>query len=336
MPIEDRKFRFAPHCTLASLAYVNPIEGGRWQATNDGGDVSVLTEADFHRRCQSIAAADHGEGVYSIVAPTELGVVRKYVLNTDDKTVSLEGFEESIALDEFRKVAVRATQDGRILASFAETLSKQMDKCKESGLADDHLLDIREMAAVYGDSTDRFELNEHHMYNIESGELSDGLDFMAVMAKISAIGHPAGPTHKRFGLEEAFDGWNEVREHPNYMKQGVRFMFDLFMRDMLGKFPDDRVTMVCAQRGTEEAQFSEKLEGAGFDIAGMLPPFEGGNALPGYRSGDVAFHRARGVDIVVFSDFMGSYAYAWPTEEGGKFEMPAATTGLQIGGFKFG
>lgn len=334
MPIDDRKFRFAPHCTLSSLAYIHPIDGGRWQATNDGGDVSVLTDADFHRRCQSIAAADHGEGVYSVVAPTELGVVRKYVLNADDKTVSLEGFDEPIALDEFRKLAVRTTQDGRILASFAERLSKQMDKCKESGLADDHLLDIREMAAVYGDSTDRFELHEHHMYNLESGELSDGLDFMAVMAKISAIGNPAGPTHKRFGLEDAIEGWHEVREHPNYMKAAVRHMFDLFMRDMLGNFSDDRVTMLCAQSGTEDAQFSEKLEEAGFELAGMLPPFEGRNALPGYRTGDVAFHRARGVDVVVFSDFMGTYAYAWPTEEGGKFEIPGM--GLQIGGFKFG
>ncbi|MCS4089882.1 hypothetical protein [Rhizobium sp. BK176] len=335
MPIDDRKFRFAPHCTLASLAYVNPIVGGRWQATNDGGDVSVLTEADFNRRCQLIAAADHGEGVYSIVAPTELGVVRKYVLNTEDKTVSLEGFEEPIALDEFRKMAVRATADGRILASFAETLSKQMDKCKESRLADDHLMDIREMATVYGDSTDRFELLEHHMYNVDSGELSDGLDFMAVMAKISAIGNPAGPTHKRFGLDQVVEGWHEVREHPNYMKTQVRYLFDMFMRDMLGNFPDDRVTMICAQSGTEEAHFSEKLEEAGFDLAGMLPPFEGRNALTGYRTGDVAFHRAKGVDVVVFNDFMGTYAYAWPTEEGGKLEMPAATTGLQIGGFKF-
>ncbi|MBY3433122.1 hypothetical protein HFN89_02865 [Rhizobium laguerreae] len=335
MPTDDRKFRFAPHCTLSSLAYVHPIEGGRWQAANDGGDVSTLNDADFHRRCQSIAAADHGEGVYSVVAPTELGVVRKFVLNAEDKTVSLEGFEEPIALDEFRKMAVRATADGRILASFAETLSKQMDKCRESGLADDHLLDIREMAALYGDSTDRFELREHHMYNIESGEMSDGLDFMALMAKISAIGNPAGPTHKRFPLEEALEGWQEVREHPNYMKQGVRFMFDLFMRDMLGKFPDDRVTMISAQSGTDDAQFSEKLEEAGFELAGMLPPFEGRNALPGYRTGDVAFHRARGVDVVVFSDFMGTYAYAWPTEEGGKFEIPGMT-GLQIGGFKFG
>lgn len=331
MPIDDRKFKLAPHCTLSALAVVHPIEGNRWQTVNDGGDVNTLEDSDFHRRCQPIARADNGEGVYSVVAPTELGVARKYVLNTEEKTVSLEGFEEDIALDEFRKMAVRTTANGLILCSFAERLSHQRDKCRESGLADDHLMDIREMAAMYADSKDRFELHEYHMYNIQGGEFDDGLDFMQLMAKISAIGHPDGPTHERFPLTEALEGWHEVREIPTYMSTGVRFAFDLFMRDMLGNFPDDRVTMICAEKG-DGAQFSEKLEEAGFELAGMLPPFEGRNVLPGYKTGDVAFHRARGVDVVVFSDFMGTYAYAWPTEEGGKYEMPT----MQIGGFKFG
>jgi hypothetical protein len=331
MSIDDRKFKFAPHCTLAVLAYVQPIDGGRWQTNDDGGDVNTITDTDFNRRCQAVARADNGEGVYSIVAPTELGVTRKFVLNTEDKTVSLEGFDHDIALDEFRKIAVRTTEDGRILASFAETLTEQMNKCRESGIGDDHLMDIRMMAAMYADSEDRFELHEHHMYNLQGGDFDDGLDFMALMAKISAIGNPEGPTHQRFPLAEALEGWKEVRELPTYMIGGVRFAFDLFMRDMLGDFPDDRVTMIVAEKG-EGAQFSEKLENAGFELAGMLKPFEGRNVLPGYKTGDVAFHRARGVDVVVFTDFMGTYAYAWPTEEGGKFEPPA----MQIGGFKLG
>ncbi|MDW9478725.1 hypothetical protein GOB57_08410 [Sinorhizobium meliloti] len=322
MPIDDRKFRNAPHCTLSSLAYVMPTEGGRWQTVNDGGDVNELENADFNRRCQAVARADNGEGVYSVIAPTELGVARRYVLNANDKTVSLEGFEQDIALDEFRKIAVRTTADGMVLASFAERLADQMNKCRESGVADDHLMDIREMAAMYADSEDRFELHEHHMYNLQGGEFDDGLDFMALMAKISAIGHPDGPTHQRFPLTEALEGWREVRELPTYMIGGVRFAFDLFMREMLGDFPDDRVTMIFAEKG-DGAQFSEKLEDAGFELSGMLKPFDGRNVLPGYKTGDVAFHRARGVDVVVFSDFMGTYAYAWPTEEGGKFEIPA-------------
>jgi regulator of extracellular matrix RemA (YlzA/DUF370 family) len=331
MPTDDRKFKNAPNCTLASLAYVMPSEGGRWQTVNDGGDVNVLEDADFNRRCQAIARADNGEGVYSIVAPTELGVARRYVLNADQKTVSLEGFEEDIDLAEFRRMAVRATPSGAILASFAQTFTDQWNKCTESGVAQDHLMDIRMMAETYIGSEDPYELHDYRMYSLQTGGMTDGLDFMALMAKINAIGHPEGPTHDRFPLKEAFDGWQEVRSLPTYMVGGVRFAFDLFMRDMLGDFPDDRVTMVALPKG-EDAQFSEKLEEAGFELSGMLKPFNGRNVLPGYKTGDVAFHRARGVDIVVFSDFAATYAYAWPTEEGGKFEPPA----LEIGGFKFG
>lgn len=322
MPIDDRKFKFAPHCTLSSLAYVTPLEGGRWHTVNDGGDVNAIDGADFHRRCISIANGEDGEGVYSVVAATELGVIRKYVLNPADKTVSLEGYEHDIALDEFRKMAVRTTKDGSLIASFAEPLSQQWRKCKEAGSPDDHMMDIREMADVYRDSKDHFELYDHHMYNLESSEATDGLDFMQLMAKITAIGHPDGPTHERFPLKEAFEGWTEVRALPTYMQAPIRVAFDTFMREMIGDFSDDRVTMVASLHGE---QFSEKLEAAGFELAGMLPPFYGKNMLPGYKSGDVAFHRARGVDIVVFSDFMGTYAYAWPTEEGGRFEMPTMT-----------
>lgn len=320
MPDNDRKFKYAPYCTLSSLAHVTPVAEGVWATADDGGTVGRLTDDDFHRRCQSVTNAENGEGVYSIVAPTELGVVRRFSLNTAEKTVSLEGFEHDIDLAEFRKMAVRTTKDGVIIASLASSLTTQWNKCTENGQADDHLQDIREMAQAYVGSEDKFELYDHHMYGLAVTEATDGLDFMDVMRKITAIGHPEGPTHVRFPLSEAMTGWQEVRAIPTYMQGGVRFAFDLFMRDMLGDFPDDRVTMICALH--EEAQFSEMLEDAGFDLVGMLPPFEGKNVLPGYKTGDVAFHRARGVDVVVFNDFAGTYAYAWPTEEGGKFQIP--------------
>ena len=329
MPDNDPRFRFAPHCTLSSLAYVAPADGGRWTVEHEGGGVGEIGDDDFHRRCCALHRADNGEGVYSVIAPTELGVVRRFAINAAEKTVTIEGFEEPLPIDEFRKMAVRTTKEGKVIASLAESLSEQWKKCKESGEADDHVMDIREMADVYKDSGDRFELYDHHMYNLTSSEMSDGLDFMALMAKISAIGHPQGPVHTRFPLSEAVEGWREVRELPTYMQGGVRFAFDTFMRDMLGDFPDDRVSMVFAAHG--DANFSEALENAGFELEGMLPPFDGKNILPGYKTGDVAFHRSRGVDVVAFSDFMGTYAYAWPTEEGGKFEIPAGIPGLKFG-----
>lgn len=321
MPDTAVNFKYAPHCSLASLAHVYPVGESTWEAVTEGGDVSRFETADFRDRCVSVFNADNGEGVYSVVAAKELGVTRRYVINEKDKTVSLEGFEEPIDLQEFRKMAVRTDKAGKLIASMASRLTDQWQKCSESGIADDHLMDIRTMADAYANSEDKFELLDQHSYNLERSEVTDGLDFMQVMAKINAIGHEDGPTHMRFPLAEAFDGWTEIRALPNYMKAPIRVAFDSFMRDMLGDFPDDRVTMVCVPRG--EAQLSEKLEEAGFDLEGMLPPFEGGNLIPNYKTGDVAFHRARGVDVIVFSDFIGTYAYAWPTEEGGKFEMPA-------------
>ena len=328
MPADEKKFKHAPNCTLSTIAMVQPVEAGVWQTVNEGGDVNRLGDADFHRRCLPISVADTGEGVYAVIAPTELGVARRYVVNKEEKTVSLEGFEQDIDLSEFRKMAVRTTSEGRMIASLASRLTDQWNKCTESGQAQDHLLDIREMAECYVGSTDEFEQFDHHSYNLETSGMTDGLDFMQVMAKISAIGHPEGPTHVRFPLEEAFEGWREVRELEGYMKAPIRMAFDLFMRPMLGDFPDDRVTMMSVPRG--DAQLSEMLEEAGFDLEGMLPPFEGRNVIPGYKTGDVAFHRARGVDVVVFSDFIGTYAYAWPTEEGGKYEMPVMNLRLGL------
>lgn len=321
MPVDDPKFKYAPHCTLSALAHVYPIGDGVWESVNDGGDVTRLSDTDFRIRCRAVVNADNGEGVYSVIAPTELGVARRYVVNTDEKTVSLEGFEHDIDLSEFRKMAVRTTSDGKLIASMSQRLADQWALCNEHGGADDHVMDIGQMAQAYADSVDKFELLDHHSYGLETSGMTDGLDFMQVMARITAIGHPDGPTHERFPLKEAFEGWVEVRELPAYMKGSVRMAFDVFMRDMLGDFADDRVTMVCVPRGTE--QLSEKLEEAGFELEGMLPPFEGRNMIPGYKTGDVAFHRSRGVDVVVFSDFIGTYAYAWPTAEGGRYEIPA-------------
>lgn len=321
MPTDARKFATAPRCILSALTYVAPVEGG-WQTVNDGGDRGELSDADLHRRCVAVNAADNGEGIYSVVAASELPNVRRFVLNGHEKTVSLEGFEEDIAIDEFRKMAVRADAEGRIICSMAETLVAQMDKCREAG-ADrnaDHLMDIRETAQSYANSEDEYELYDHHSYDLETSGLTDGLGYIDLLTKITRIGHADGPVHERFGLEQALPGWQEVRGLHGYMKTQIRHAFDAFMRDLLGEFPDDRVSMIARPRGV---QISEALEEAGFALEGMLPPFDGGNMIPGYRTSDVGFHRANGVDVVVFTDFIGTYAYSWPTEEGGKFRMQA-------------
>jgi hypothetical protein len=320
MPSYD-PFKYAPSCILSSLNVVAPQGNNEWATVNEGGDTGTLTTQEFRDRCLSVANQDNGEGIYSIIAPTELGVVRKFALNEKDKTVTLEGFEQPIPLDEFRKIAVRATEDGKPIVSLAASLSDQWQRVKESGKGDEHFQSIREMSDLYAASTEKGDLFEHHMYSLSTSEMTDGLDYFQLMAKITAIGHRDGPTHARFGLSEAIEGWREVREHPHYMQAPIRFAFDMFMRDMLGDFPDDRVSMICQLHG--RVNYSEELEAAGFDILGVLPPFEGKNALPGYKTGDVAFHRGKGVDIVVFSDFMGSYAYAWPTDEGGNFQIEA-------------
>lgn len=318
MPNRDR-FDFAPTCVLASLAVVEPVGDGRWRATDDGGLVSFLSDADFRDRCVLVTGGD-ASGVYSVIAPAEIERPRRFVLDAREKTVAIEGFEVDMRLDEFRRMAVRATAAGKPIVSLAASLAGQWEGCRQAGLdGEDHLLDIREMSGCYGQSDQEDELYDHHMYNLVSSEQDDGKSYPELLATIMAAGHRDGPVHQRFGLTSAFDDWREVRALPPFMQAQVRVAFDMFMRKLLGDYPQDRVSMACA--GGE--QLSERLEEAGFDLAGMLPPFEGGNMLPGYRTGDVALHRARGVDVIVFTDFLGTYAYAWPTDEGGKFEPPA-------------
>ena len=165
------------------------------------------------------------------------------------------------------------------------------------------------------------------MYNLVSSEVDDGLSYMEIMKMVTAPHHVNGPVHERFALNEVLDNWSEVRNLPTFMQGSVRIAFDNFMKDMLGEYPYEKVVMTSGRN----VQYSESLEEAGFDLIGIVPPFVGGNMLPGYKTGDVAFHRSKGVDVVVFSDFMGTYAYAWPTEEGGRFEPSDLSIQKMIG-----
>lgn len=317
MPTKTPDYRFAPCCLLSALVHAMPVGGGAWETVTGEGLTGSLNDADFRDRCRTVAAEETGDGIYSVVPPGPKKVLR-FVVDSREKTVSIEGFDEPLPLDEFRMMAVRCREDGKIICSMAETLSNQWRACKEQDGCEDHLLDIREMSSAYAGSDQVSELYDHHMYELASNGTDDGLDYLEVVRRMMASVHPHGPVHERFGLHDALPGWTEIANLPNVMQAPVRVAFDTFMSEMLGDYPRERVTMTCVPRG--KAQFSEALEDAGYELAGMLEPFDGGNLIPGYKTGDVAFHRAKGVDIVVFNDFIGTYAYAWPTDEGGHFD----------------
>ena len=316
MSLDDPRFRFAPYCRLSAITMIEPGDGDSWNTTNEHGITGALDSKDFKDRCLSLNTDDRGAGLYSVVSEGEGEQPKKFLIIEEDRTVFIEGLEEPIDLDEFRTLAVRCSPEGKLICSLTENLDSQWEKCKLEDDADDHLMNIRELASLYGDSTKSGELYDHHMYNLISTEMDDGRSYMELMKMITTPSHNDGPVHERFGLDAVIGGWIEVKEHPNYMKAQIRTAFDTFMKEMLGDYPYDKVSMTNGR----EIQFSEELEDNDFELIGMAPPFQGGNNLPGYETSDVAFHRGKGVDVVVFTDFMGTYAYAWPTEEGGKYE----------------
>jgi hypothetical protein len=329
MPHDERKFRNAPLCALSKLTVVVPDGVGVWLTVDEEHNRGNLSDEDLMTRCHALSAQENGRGLYAVVSEEDIATPRRFVVNGADRTVSIEGIEEDMPLADFRKAAVRIGAGNRIVASLIEPLPEQYRKCQEQGVEQGHLFNIRELAELYVDSEDSHELYDHHMYMLVSSELTDDMDYLTLMRKINAAPHPQGPVSERFGLEEAVNGWREVRELPPYMLGGVRFAFDYFMKDLLGDYPQERVSMIMLEKGTP---LSETLEDKGFDIIGSLPPFDGGNAMRNYRTTPVALHRSNGVDTVVFTDFMATYAYSWPTEEGGKYEPQTAIDAT----FKFG
>lgn len=122
--------------------------------------------------------------------------------------------------------------------------------------------------------------------------------------------------------------WHEVREYPQYMIDGVRAMFRHFMADRIGDTPIEGITRIQKETGRVE-DICRLLDQGGFEYNGKSRPFADAARVMGrpYETSDVISYNGNGLDIIVFEDFAGSYAYGWPEQPKPRLAAAAATLG---------
>jgi hypothetical protein len=110
------------------------------------------------------------------------------------------------------------------------------------------------------------------------------------------------------------DGWMEVRAFPTYLIDGVRAIFRRFLADRIGDTPIEEIVRIQLGRGRMD-DICRVFEQEGFDDMGVSAPFADEQVMQrGYSTSEVRNFRGDGCDIIVFEDFAGAYAYAWPDE----------------------
>jgi hypothetical protein len=266
-----------------------------------------------------------GAGMWAVRDPFRPEAIR-YSIDFDEKVVHIENASRPMSLDEFQKSAIRVSDKGASLCSFMQNLSDQYVSCHGVEGAELHVMDIGMTAQNLRDSELKEDKYDVGMFDIVSSDLRDGLSFMEILAKINAKN---APTYESLGLKDLYsdhhDGrWSEIREHPQFMVEQIRALFGSFMEPLLDGFPIERVSCLQLPAGEPLAMFIEEHA----DLISQNAPFDGGNIMP-YRTSPVGHYRGYNqekdehFDVIVFSDFMGTYAYAWPTPEEMKFQNKA-------------
>lgn len=299
-------FTHRPLFAFAEHALIRMASDGRWHGVDaDGIEVSYLDAVVS--RALAVAVNGDGQGLYALPDPARGGESRRFVADRGKGVVHVEGGGRPLPSAEFKKFAVRADQDGKPICSFLQPLHEQYSLCREAKGGDIHCLDIADEAEAMRTSEKVGDRVDAGLYDAVSSGLTDGMDFMELMARVTARG--GKPVHERFGLDKALPGqWAEIRQFPQYMIDGVRALFGTYMEDRIGEFPLERISRLHAPPGAPVAEMLDEVA----DFVSADEPFDGGNVIRGYRTSPVARYRGNGFEAIVFSDMAGTYAYAWP------------------------
>lgn len=303
---------------FSDLVVLRQKNNGDWEGSYVEGDTVQYSNEQLNNAICIIPDNEEGIGMWAVRDPFRNDAIR-YSIDFNEKVVHIEGGSRPMPLEEFQKSAIRVTDDGKSLCSFMQTLNDQYAACHGVAGAEMHIMDIGMTAQQLRDSDKVEDKYNVGMFDIVSSDLRDGLSFMDLMAKINSKN---APTYESLGLKDLYsdhhDGrWFEIREHPQFMVEQIRALFGSYMDNLLDGFPIERVSCLQLPAGQPLAMFIEEHA----DLVSQDAPFEGGNIIPGYRTSPVGHYRGYNdekdehFDVIVFSDFMGTYAYAWPTPE---------------------
>ena len=298
-------FRNAPKAKPAVLVVATPSDApGMWDCTAGEEDVFPISDELLRKFGHPIHRADNnGEGFYALALDGQEPVA--YSIDHDAQIVEFENGETK-PLKDFITGSVRVDKDGKTVCSFVEPLHVQYSICKEAN-AIAHLADVQQTVAhARGQG---FSPNVG-MYDIIVSGLEDEIPFFermrAAMAPswseeaIAALERTGAPAH----------AWGEIKDHPHYTHEAVRVMFRDLMGPYIGAFPIERVKTIAGPPGANV----EGLLELAFPRTATNAPFRAPNIMPGYETSDVAVFGDEHVEVIVFSDPVGVYAYAWPRQ----------------------
>lgn len=240
---------------------------------------------------------------------------------------------------EFRNSHFRSDAAGAFLGTFMAPAWMQLLDARKAG-SEAHIADITALVEVTRRGDRISDQIDWRMFDITVSGDTDGLTSEEALARSRF--HNEAPLHQVHGLQgltsihmvpadeldeidgEAgnflpvpslvLDGWQEVRVFPQYLIDGVRALFRHFLADRIGDTPIEEIVRIQLWPG-EMQDICEVFEHEGFEDMGVSAPFADDRVMRGgYATSEVRNFRGNGCDIIVFEDFAGSYAYAWPEQ----------------------
>ncbi len=242
---------------------------------------------------------------------------------------------------DFQESFIRCGDDGAYVANFFDPAWVQMRDARSAG-CEPHIDDIEALIAIKRRSNLISDQVDWRMFDISVSGETDGLTAEEALRR-SRFQNDA-PVHRVHGLEglvsmrtetmldlddddtdngvevevqvpdTILDGWMEVRVFPTYLVDGVRAIFRRFLADRIGDTPIEGIVRIQRSRGAMD-NICQVFEQEGFDDMGTSAPFADDQVMKGgYSTSEVRNFRGNGCDIIVFEDFAGSYAYAWPEQ----------------------
>jgi hypothetical protein len=242
-------------------------------------------------------------------------------------------------LKEFQNSYFRSDADGSYVGTFMAPAWMQLLDARKAG-SEAHVADITALVEVTRRGERISDQIDWRMFDIAVSGETDGLTAEEALARSRF--HNEAPLHQVHGLQGlasihmepadeldeidgevgnflpvphlVLDGWQEIRVFPQYLIDGVRAIFRRFLADRIGDTPIEEIVRIQHWPGEMQA-ICEVFEHEGFEDMGVSAPFADNRVMRGgYATSEVRNFRGNGCDIIVFEDFAGSYAYAWPEQ----------------------
>ena len=306
--------RFSPKAVFANLALVdmNPQVGGpRFAGVFEDGEAFEVEDDHLGRDFLAVQADEHGAGVYAQVA----GDAFRYEIDFRECVVSIEGADD-MPLNDFLARAARVDDTDRFICLFKDTLYHQIIAVKERGrTAEGHRMDLPPLAEwVKAREAESGQASRFTgLYDIVAAGLDDRHNPYATMRDVHGMAQPS-----MRGMHEVFrEAWSEVRQYPQFSDERVRALFRQQLGDRIGEFPLGSVMRLealsmGADKTREMNALAQHLERHGAVKVREDKPFDLSNYIPGYRTSNVPVYDLDGLEVILFSDKFGVYAYAYP------------------------